>query len=737
MASLTDTGEDFDLDSWFSQKVAAGAERDKEEASQAAVVKGGAQNEATDVSKWVMNLPKNISVGLFDAAVNTIRGVGDLAGAMDSGAKAQNREARMADPNGLIGGDPNAGLEGKTPQQLREKYLAEGRPAPQPLPGSEGMVEPGNLNLYTRPRVKLPGGGTATVRSMGANIDGQEVLLPTISKDGRALSHDEAIAEYRRTGEHLGKFNSVDSSNAYAQALHEQQAQLMAKDAADLHGKVSDAVMSFRDFLAQGSDTPDQITQGIAQFALPMLGWSKLLGGLRGASTLGTIARTAAAESATVATVADPQGMRAADLVQMGKSVEGKLGDSLNAIAPDGSALNAYIDYMTDRSDEGAVEGRFKNVIDNLGLSAAAGAVLKTGATTIKFAHGLPEYIAENAGRSRVGRSAQEGHIVFHGTPHDFEAFDSSKIGSGEGNSTFGHGLYFAESKDTASHYHRALARRGVQPGSAMENALSFVQAANGDERAAYESLMRAAEKSGNPEYAARLRQSADIVKAGNAKPRGSVMEVHIPDEKVAQMLDHDAHMNEQPQILEKIPPKDKEAFEELLDEHNFDPDLETLRGSQFYQLIGNAISEDRINFDPPSGRYDSYKQLASEYLHSKGIPGIRYFDQSSRKSGEGTRNIVLFDAKDAQILKKNGKPVEPKKSGPKFEIVPGTNGFALSINGKQSLAFHTIDEAEQVIKELGGTPPARPSEDVIKTTEQKLKSAPAVKLPALENTGA
>jgi hypothetical protein len=307
MASLTDTGEDFDVDSWFSQKIAAGAERDKEEASQAAVVKGGAQNEATGVSQWVMNLPKNISVGLFDAAVNTIRSVGDLAGAMDSGAKAQNREARMADPNGLIGGDPNAGLEGKTPQQLREKHLAE-------------PVSP-------------------------------------------------------------------------------------------IHSAVSDAVMSFRDSFAQSSDTPDQVTQGIAQFALPLLGWTKLLGGLSGASKIGTIAKAATAEAATVATAFDPQAPRAADLVQMGKTVEGKLGDSLNAIAPDGSALNAYIDYMTDRSDEGAVEGRFKNVVDSLGVSAAAAGLLKVGANTIKFAHGLPEYIAENAGRSRVGASAQRGAV--------------------------------------------------------------------------------------------------------------------------------------------------------------------------------------------------------------------------------------------------------------------------------------------------------------------------------------
>jgi hypothetical protein len=47
----------------------------------------------------------------------------------------------------------------------------------------------------------------------------------------------------------------------------------------------------------------------------------------------------------------------------------------------------------------------------------------------------------------------QMGAIVYHGSPHKFDKFDSSKIGSGEGSQAYGHGLYVAESPDVARSY--------------------------------------------------------------------------------------------------------------------------------------------------------------------------------------------------------------------------------------------------------------------------------------------
>jgi len=91
------------------------------------------------------------------------------------------------------------------------------------LTAAEGLLEQGNIDLHKRPKVQLKDGSTATVRSMSFNFDGKEVLIPTISQDGRELSEDEAIAEYKRTGKHLGKFDTPEHADAYAEKLHQNQ----------------------------------------------------------------------------------------------------------------------------------------------------------------------------------------------------------------------------------------------------------------------------------------------------------------------------------------------------------------------------------------------------------------------------------------------------------------------------------------------------------------------------------
>lgn len=90
-----------------------------------------------------------------------------------------------------------------------------------------GMVEAGNIDLTKRPRVKNADGSISTVRSMGVNIDGKETLIPTVVGDA-VVSDDQAVAHYRKTGQHLGRFDSVDSSNSYAEQLHQSQERMYA-----------------------------------------------------------------------------------------------------------------------------------------------------------------------------------------------------------------------------------------------------------------------------------------------------------------------------------------------------------------------------------------------------------------------------------------------------------------------------------------------------------------------------
>lgn len=88
-----------------------------------------------------------------------------------------------------------------------------------------GLERPGNIDLNSRPTVMNPDGTISTVDSMGINVDGKEVLIPKVSEDGRHMTDQEAIQEYKNTGKHLGVFDTPENAKQYAESLHLQQQQ--------------------------------------------------------------------------------------------------------------------------------------------------------------------------------------------------------------------------------------------------------------------------------------------------------------------------------------------------------------------------------------------------------------------------------------------------------------------------------------------------------------------------------
>lgn len=377
------------------------------------------------------------------------------------------------------------------------------------------------------------------------------------------------------------------------------------------------AILDFRDAVAVKDPTmADNLVQSVAQLAVPFAGYSRALAGLHG------LANVVGGGLLTDTTVLQPHDMRTADLIALGQHTEGKLGEVLRAMGPYG--LNWYVNFLTDRTDESEAGGRFKNALDGLGANLILTPILHAVGVTLK--QGMPalRYLAENAGGGPIpgGMKAQAGKIVFHGTPHDFDEFDTSKIGTGEGNQVYGHGLYFAENPKTGGFYRDALERRNIPAGSPMDTATTAIRQA-GSARDAFTSLTDQAAKARDPEWRDNLLKAAELVKSGNAAPKGKLLHVDIPDEHLDAMLDYDKPLSQQPQVLEKLAASD-EKFEA--------PAGAT--GAELLKQLGGGAE-------------------ASMRLQQAGIPGIRYLDGASRGSGEGTRNVVLFDAKHAKIVRK------------------------------------------------------------------------------------
>jgi hypothetical protein len=235
---------------------------------------------------------------------------------------------------------------------------------------------------------------------------------------------------------------------------------------------------------------------------------------------------------------------------------------------------------------------------------------------------------------------------VYHGTPHSFERFDASKIGTGEGAQAYGHGIYVAENPEVARGYANRLGANLIMvDGKPMDFndpvhiAASIISDPNNaglpGERLA--SAIRYDPKGIVPFGAeSKVEEIAKALESGNlpkfTNQKGNFYKADLPDEMIPKMLDWDKPLSQQPDILEILK---KNYRSDYLDMFKNKP------GSDFYKAIsGNEGTED-------------LRVLGSSELKNMGIPGIKYLDEGSRRPGVTSMTQAQLDTR-IDILKKD-----------------------------------------------------------------------------------
>ena len=266
----------------------------------------------------------------------------------------------------------------------------------------------------------------------------------------------------------------------------------------------------------------------------------------------------------------------------------------------------------------------------------------------------MPRYVDE------LGDAVRQTIRAFHGSPYDFDKFDASKIGTGEGLQAYGHGLYFAGDEGVARHYRDALAPdEDIEVPHLLSEEMNQVWREYNEIASKYGDWSRtnaAGDYKTNPFTEARDSAAAalsDVQKRVHEATRnpGRLYEVEIghPEESLLNWDRPTAPAGgvgaRAADVLRAVRPMD-------ISESDLGY-IRSLRPGEYSQpAFGSSIhgveSALRDMVRDPAG--------AAE-LRNAGIPGVRYLDGISRQQGGGTKNYVVFPgAEDAiRILRKYG----------------------------------------------------------------------------------
>jgi hypothetical protein len=264
-------------------------------------------------------------------------------------------------------------------------------------------------------------------------------------------------------------------------------------------------------------------------------------------------------------------------------------------------------------------------------------------------------------GTTAPGDVPPPGIVAYHGSPHSFDQFDTSKIGTGEGAQAYGHGLYFAGNEGVARSYRDQLAGPPAPgeflhsgnlttPPGGFKPITDVLERHQGDfDKAIGDPAVPDSVKSTLRDW-----QKSGIEYVPSQSP-GSMYQVNIGADP-EHFLDWDKPLSEQHPVVEN-------AIADLVAQHRIQ--MGNATGARAYHSLAEQLAPPPPP-DPggwtsvPGGPVAHDAQVhdpaaAAKALQQAGIPGIRYLDQGSRGAGQGSHNYVVFDANTIQVLKKYG----------------------------------------------------------------------------------
>ena len=227
------------------------------------------------------------------------------------------------------------------------------------------------------------------------------------------------------------------------------------------------------------------------------------------------------------------------------------------------------------------------------------------------------------------------GMTAWHGSPHIFEKFDLSKIGSGVGQQAYGKGLYLAESPAFANEFKTNLSGYSSGAKSALRQADNDFDLAMQNQNKKLNHYKALIESGGGGD----LKRANDFLnltqkniddlqamKQGIAENKGALYKVDLPDTHVRRMIDWDAPLKDQPRNVRTL------AKSLGMDMNDLGGDLVTKVGKD---EVGRTI------------------------MQKADIRGIKYLNDQNPNARDRTRNFVVFDPNHLTILERNNQAIK------------------------------------------------------------------------------